>query len=401
MRLLQSVFPGFIGWRAVSLHAIALLGFGQLAACAYIPSDGPLKSDIDNEYQPRAAQHPFELVEISDATLGVLQQRDDASLAARFGGDAAPPELKLGIGDALNITIWETGSQPLFATTPITQPAGNASRGVSLPEQSVDTDGCISVPFAGRIHVAGSTLVQVEADIKAALVGKAANPQVLVTLSRNLSNTVTVVGEVTGGGRIALSPHGDRLLDVLASAGGIRAPTYETWIRLTRAGLSMRVPMAQILDNPADNVFLQPDDALLVTRQPESFTAFGATGRNAQIIFEAAHVSLIEAVAKAGGLQDQRADPRAVFLMRKEPASIGAALAGSSAVENQALMPVVYRLDLTKASGYFLAQSFAMRDGDMLFVSSAPANELQKFLTLLGLITQPAIEGAVLNSSLK
>lgn len=378
-----------------------------LGACAYIPNAGPQTRDVQNEYDPDAAQHPFVLQELSAHAIEVLKRRQEPSLAPLAAGDAAVPELEIGVGDVLALTIWEAGSQPLFAAAAPAQPAqpmtaGSASRGVTLPELTVGSDGCISVPFAGRVPVAGRSLPAAQAAIEAALRGKAQQPQVVVGFVRSLANSVTVVGEVTGGGRIPLSAHGDRLLDVLASAGGIRAPSYETWIGLTRDGVTTSVPLTRVLAEARENIVLHPGDALLVSRQPETFTAFGATGRNAQIAFDSGHLNLLQGVAKAGGLDDNRADPRGVFLLRREPRPLADAMAGSDEVGgSEPTVPVVYQLDLMRANSYFLASDFQLRDGDVLFVSTAPATELQKFLLLVGLITQPAISAAVTANATK
>ncbi|WP_439333767.1 hypothetical protein, partial [Stenotrophomonas maltophilia] len=74
----------------------------------------------------------------------------------------------------------------------------------------------------------------VQALIEAELAGKAIQPQVLVSVTKPVSQTVTVTGEVTAGARVPLSGKGDRLLDVVASAGGVRAAVSETFVRLSR-----------------------------------------------------------------------------------------------------------------------------------------------------------------------
>lgn len=382
---------------------LASLACGALSGCAYIPSAGPLTRDVENEYDASAAQHPYVLDEVSDQTIEVLRQRTDPSLSALADGETNAPDLQIGRGDALVVAIWEAGSQPLFGQVAAAdKPLAGTAHGAVLPEQPVGADGCVSIPFAGRVPVAGLSLPAAQAAIEAALRGKAAQPQVLISVAHSLAGSVTVVGEVNAGGRIALTAHGERVLDVLAAAGGIRVPTYETWVGVTRNGATTSVPLTQILKDARENILMHPGDQLLLTRQPETFTAFGATGRNAQIPFEAARVSLVEAVAKAGGLLDQRADPRGVFLLRQEPRPIAQALAGAQAIPGAApTVPVVYRLDLSRAGSFFLARDFRLRDGDVLYVSGAVANDLTKFLQLVGLITQPAIEGAVLSTTVK
>ena len=387
--------------RALAVLRAAAAGATLVAATAcgtFLPSAGPGRGAIDSE-SGSGKDRAFVLVDVSQSTLDALAQREVPSFARAFGSEASAPELTLGAGDGLLVTIWEAGTQPLFASAGAGQ---GSARGTTLPEQIVDRDGAISIPYAGRIKVAGSTLPQAQADIEKALSGKTSRPQVVVTLSRNVSNAVTVVGEAAAGGRAPLTPRGDRLLDLVASNG--RAATFETRVTLQRGSERLSMPLSAVLADPAENVFLHPGDVLIVTREPETFTAFGATGRNAQIPFDNVRVNLVEAVAKAGGLQDQRADPQGVFLFRREPGVLAAKLAATQAegpAPAGALVPVVYRLDLTRAGGYFLAHEFALQDGDVLYVSSAPANELTKFLQLLGLATQPAANGALIDNAVR
>ncbi len=90
------------------------------------------------------------------------------------------------------------------------------------------------MPFAGRIPAAGKTLPDIAAEIKRRLSRKANQPEVLVLLTRNLSSTVTVVGEVTTSTRVPLTAAHERLLDALAVAAGVKQPVNKTTIQITR-----------------------------------------------------------------------------------------------------------------------------------------------------------------------
>jgi polysaccharide export outer membrane protein len=158
--------------------------------------------------------------------------------------------------------------------------------------------------------------------------------------------------------------------------------------------------MEALVSDPAENIYAQPGDVLTLVRQPETFTVFGATGTNAQINFPSEHVTLVEAMAKAGGLQDLRSDPAGVFLMRFEPPPVVRAL-GRSVLGTgpEGTTPVVYRLDMSDAKAYFYAQRFPVEDKDVLYVANADMNELQKFFTLLNTLTGPVITGIVVKNS--
>jgi len=383
------------------MKAVAVIGVLAgviVAGCSALPTAGPTASDVKSqEVKDNLAR--FDLVDIDDNVVAALLALPAESFHVRFKKYGRPPQPKIGIGDSLVISIWEAAGGGLFGTSP-TDHVSAGSRSVTIPEQVVGRDGGISVPFADRVPAAGRLPVEVQKAIEQRLQEKAIEPQVIVTVTKSLSNSVTVAGEVVTGARVPLSLKGDRLLDLIAAAGGARAPVYETFVRLSRDGITATIPMEALVSDPAENIYAYPSDVLTLVRLPQSFTVFGATGLNTQVNFTAERMTLVEALAKAGGLQDLRSDPGGVFLFRFEPPGIVNALGrpqlhtgpdGSS--------PVVYRLDLSDAKSYFLAQRFAMHDKDIIYVANADLNELQKFFTLLNTLTGPVITGIVVKNA--
>jgi polysaccharide export outer membrane protein len=248
----------------------------------------------------------------------------------------------------------------------------------------VDANGRISVPFAGNIQAAGRTPVDIEREIVARLRGKAHQPQASVRVARNQSTNVNVVGDVANGGRIPLSPKGEKILDVLASAGGAKNPVSKTMIQLTRGDRVASMPLEAVIQDPMQNVVVQPDDVLTVYFQPYSFTAMGATGNNSELPFEATGITLSQALGRVGGLRDDRANIRGIFLFRLEdPAKLGAQLPANARLTPDGKLPVIYRLDLKDPGGFFVAQSFPMRNKDVLYVSNAPLADVQKFMNMV------------------
>jgi polysaccharide export outer membrane protein len=250
------------------------------------------------------------------------------------------------------------------------------------------------VPAAGRLPV------EVQREIERRLQEKAIEPQVILTVTRSVTNSVTVAGEVVQGARVPLSLKGDRLLDLIAATGGAKAPVYETFVRLSRDGITATIPMESLVSTPAENIYAYPGDVLTLVRLPQSFTVFGATGLNTQVNFTAERMTLVEALAKAGGLQDMRSDPAGVFLFRFEPPPIVKTLGRPQlGTGPEGSSPMVYRLDLSDAKSYFLAQRFPIHDKDIIYVANADLNELQKFFTLLNTLTGPIITGIVVKNA--
>ncbi len=175
------------------------------------------------------------------------------------------------------------------------------------------------VPYAGQIRVSGHTTTEVQTlDREPAGRQQAAQAQVLVTLVTNGSNVVYMSGDVRTPGRFPLSLAHETLLDIIALAGGPTHSPQDTLVKVNRRGREATTSLTRIQTIPAENIPVDPQDRIQVDYLPRSYLSFGATGRVAQIQFDAATVSLAEAVARVGGLDDSRANPEAVFLFRYE-----------------------------------------------------------------------------------
>jgi polysaccharide biosynthesis/export protein len=198
------------------------------------------------------------------------------------------------------------------------------------------------------------------------------------------------------GARVPISPGGDRLLQVIAAAGGAKAPVHETFVRLSRGGVSVTIALQQLVSDPAEDIYAQPGDVLTLVQVPQTFDVFGATGRNAKIPFDAEQLTLSEALGKSQGLRDDLAKPEGVFLFRYESDVVVRALDQPIAtLADGGVSPIVYRFDLRDGNTYLLAQRFPIHDKDVIFVADAPAAQIYKFFTLLNSVTGPIVTGLV------
>src|SRR6516164_9656216 len=272
--------------------------------------------------------------------------------------------------------------------------AAGERRGATIPDQQVAPDGAIGIPYAGRVPAAGRTPAEVQQTIEALLASKALQPQALVIVKKSAANVVTVTGEVVAGAGVPLSPGGDRLLQVIAAVGGAQAPVHEIFVRLSRDGVTAMIPFERLVADPAEDIYARPGDVLTLVRIPQTFSVFGATGRNTSITFDAEKLTLSEALAKSQGLRDDLANPKGVFLFRYEPASIVRALDQPLATTtHDGTSPVAYRFDFSDANSYLIADQFPVRDKDIIFVADAGAVQIQKLFTVLQTVTGPVITG--------
>jgi polysaccharide export outer membrane protein len=368
------------------------LAVAALAACAQLPRTGPTNDEIDRSAAP-AADTVIQIVDVDDRVARRLLAQRSLPLFSDTLPEAAsatpPATAPIGVGDTVEITLWEAPPATLFSPGLLADPRTVAAAGTTtLPPQLVDHDGFVTVPFAGRVRAAGQTPQSMAADIVARLRGKANQPEALVRVNR-ASSTVTVVGEVANSVRMPLTPSGERLLDALAAAGGVRQPVSKMTVQLTRGNQYQSLPLDVVIRDPKQNVRLVPGDVVTAIFQPLSYTALGATGKQEEISFEAQGISLAQALARAGGLIDNRASPQGVFVFRFEPQGALEWPRRPVRTTPEGLVPVVYRVDMRDPASFFVMQSFGVRNKDVLYVANAPAAELQKFLNLVFSVVFP------------
>jgi polysaccharide export outer membrane protein len=377
-----------------TVAACLVLSAILLGGCAsFLPSMGPSSHDIEHP-AASSARPPIQIVDVDeDVTRQLVAQRSRQlfSEVLRSTPDRLQP---MGLGDTLSVSIWEAAPATLFASVELNSTGSPApAHATTLPEQPVDGEGCITVPFAGRVPADGKTLPEIAAEIKRRLAGKANQAEVLVLQLRNVSSTVTVVGEVTTSTRVPLTATHERLLDALATAAGVRQPVNKTTIQITRGENVFALPLETIIRDPRQNIPLQAGDVITALFQPLSFTALGATGKNDEISFETQGISLAQALARSGGLIDQRSNPHGVFVFRLEAKNVSAETPRDAAAAPGDLMPVIYRVNLMDPRSLFWIQSFPIKDRDVLYVTNAPVSDLQKFLNLVFTFAYPVLTG--------
>lgn len=362
-----------------------LLLLTALAGCstfpAWLPSSGPSAAQVADLEKIDA---PILVIEVTDAVARRVTAAQKLGTFADTLSTGGAPAYVVGAGDVLEVSIWEAPPAALFGAIALDPRAGAATiRATTLPEQIVNTEGVINVPFAGTVPVAGKSPQQIEADLVHRLSGKANQPQVLVRVIRNASSNVTVVGDVATSTRMPLTARGERLLDAIAAAGGVRQPVGKITIQLSRAGKVLSMPLDSIIQDPNQNVYLQPSDVVTALFQPLSFTVLGATGKNEEVNFEAQGISLAQALARSGGVQDIRGDAQGVFVFRFEEAGVMKDWSMPLPLTPEGKVPVVYRVDLKDPRSFLVAQGFPMKNKDVVYVANAPGAELQKFLNIL------------------
>ena len=261
---------------------------------------------------------------------------------------------------------------------------------IALPNQSVDHNGYINVPYAGNVRAKGRTPAEVSQAIVESLKNRAIEPQAVVSLVEQRTSLISVLGEVNTPARFPASASGEHLLDAITRAGGPKGQGFDTWIMLERNNRRAIAPFGALVYEPSNNIFVHADDTIYVYREPQTFVVFGAHGQQGQFNFEAWRVSVAEGVAKAGGLNDTLADPGAVFLYRGETREVATQLGVDVARFEGPIIPIIYNVNFRDPAGYFLATKMQMRNKDVIYTSNAQAVEVAKALQFFRLVVATA-----------
>lgn len=374
-----------------------------LSGCALIPGAGPRDNSIQHnaELSIKVEENDvnqyhdlrYALVDVTAPLMPYLLHEATKAKAYDWPAFEAPEDIKIGVGDQLQITIYEALAGGLFVPKEAGVRPGNF---ITLPTQIVDASGMITIPYAGQIPVVGRSPAEIEAVVVERLKNRALDPQVVVTFGERGGSEISVIGRVNSARRYALNFNGERILDAIARAGGPVSQGFDTYVTLQRSGRDLTIPFDVLVQDPQKNIYLKPNDTVYLYEEPKSYMVFGAADRTGRHTFDRRELLLSEALAKAGGLRSVQADPAEMYVFRHERKTSLKKLMPS--LEEQKWekladsVPTIYKLDLRAANGFFLAQQFPVRDGDVVYVADAATVELQKFLAILSPGTSTALD---------
>ncbi len=344
-----SMIAGFLKGTMI---AAALFG---LAGCA-TPRAGPGELSISSE---SADLSGFSLVPVSADNVGqyLVVKSDDGGGTA---GVPSAPAVALSSGDVLRVKISESKEGGLFASL--------ATGGTSFENVRVDHRGTISIPYAGRVNVAGLDPQRVEQRIRGKLAGVTFEPQVYVELISDRGSSVLVSGEVKVPGRFSMMEGPMTLLDAINKAGGSTKPAHQTDVLIRRGSKVIRVPLSTV--QAGNNKQLRSGDEVILEADAKVFNALGAVAKTGQVEFSKSNPTLLDALSQVGGLANDTASTTGVFVFRiREPH----AWEDEKGVWHEG--PVIFRFNMSKPETMFLAQAFGIKPDDTIYITNAPSVE--------------------------
>ena len=336
-----------------------------------LPRSGPNKKEILSSSVEQAGDSFIVPVDARVTRLTAVETSSGFPASFRSAGVVGSDDVRPG--DKLSLRIWENVDQGLLAI--------QGANATGLTEVQVDGAGFVFVPYAGRIKAAGNSTEELRRIITEKLAEQTPDPQVEVARVAGDGATVSVMGDIGCQGVYAIERPTRTLSSMIARAGGVEVDPQIAQVTVTRGGHNGTARLIDIYDNPDMDIALRPGDVILVEADPRSFTAMGATGAQTRVKFESANLTAIEALAQVGGLQTNSADPKGIFVLRDEIASVANAVLGRKDLKGP--QRVAYVLNLTEPDGLFNARDFMIRDGDTIYVTEAPYVRWQKTLAVL------------------
>ncbi len=356
--------------RTATLPRLAALLLILVAGGCTLPRSGPTAGEI-RANDPGSG---VRIVDVSSAVARAALSEDPLGFGADFLGADAVAADGISPGDRVSVTVWENVDTGLLA--------GVGQKVTALDEIQVDAQGRIFVPYVGLIPAAGRSPDALRKDITAALQDQTPDPQVEVRRLSGIGSTVSVMGSVATQGVYPIEAPTRRLSGMLAQAGGVSIVPDVAQVKVERGGRTGRVWLQDLYDNPRNDIALRAGDRIIVEQDRRSFTALGAATGQRRVNFTKRDLSVIEALADAGGLDGRSADPTGIFVFRVEGPEVARRVTAQPDIAGATR--IAYVIDLTKPAGLFAAREFIVRDEDTIYVTEAPLAAWSRVLALAG-----------------
>lgn len=219
---------------------------------------------------------------------------EDVALPSYWDNQPPAADYLVGNGDVLAITI--NG----VAATVASEAAGGAAG--PTRQTRVDGNGMISLPYVGRVQVAGLSQAQIETELARIFSKYIKDVWVLVDVVEYRSQQVYLLGSFINPGPRPLD-RPTTLLRGLAVGGGVTPDADLTSARLIRDNKVLPVDFLDILKqgNLTRNVWLRADDTIYIPdNKSRNVFIFGAVGTPGMQPMPGGNLTLGQSLAAAG-----------------------------------------------------------------------------------------------------
>ena len=324
------------------------------------------------QYVPADANNPPQGV-ITPITPALVQAQIQsqprgipAEVQALFG---EPKPYTIGPSDVIGIVVYDHPELLPNAGAVISQqvdPTGITA----APGFIVSADGEVTFPHVGRIKLAGLTEIEAAELLTRRLARVIKDPQVTVRIQSFRSRRAYVEGEVRTPGTQIFTDVPMTLPEAINRAGGITPNGDRSFVTLTRSGQTTVINLMQLQEAGVNTnrILLQNGDLITVRNRDESKVyVMGEISKPSAIVMHNGRLSLNQALGEAGGPSLTTANTGQIYVIRNSAA-------GS---------PAVFHLNASAPSALALADTFALRARDVVYIDPVPLVNWNRIISLV------------------
>jgi polysaccharide export outer membrane protein len=260
------------------------------------------------------------------------------------------------------VTVWDHPE----LTLPLGQYRTDAATGLVVGE-----DGQIFYPYIGRVKVSGLTVLQARELLTARLDKVLQRPQVDVKILTFRSQKVFIGGEVKTPAVYNITDIPFTLAEAVNRAGGFLPTADQSRVVVSRGDRTWTLDFLALLaqGNRIGQILLKDGDSVHVYHRDEAPVYLLGELRNPRSVpAYNGKLSLAQAISEAGGIANQSADARSIYVFRRGKAE--------NAVD-------VFQLDAFNPVAMVLADRFALQPRDVVYVDAGPLVRWNRVISLI------------------
>ncbi len=274
---------------------------------------------------------------------------------------------RIGPGDVIGIVVYDH-PEIVFSGIPATTVADPASVSPA-PGFIVSNTGQLSFPYVGALKVEGMTVQELENTLVRRLSRVFKDPQLSVRVQAFRSKRAYIEGEVKTPGLMVFSDIPMTLAEALNRAGGLQTTGDRSAVTLTRDGKTTQLDLMAMAEAGIDatRIPLKSGDMIMVRgRDERKVTVMGEVSQQTGVLMRNGKLSLNDALTEVGGVNLTTANPRQIYVIRNE-------------VDGQS----IFHLDARTPTALALAENFALRPKDVVYVDPVPLVQWNRVLNLI------------------
>jgi polysaccharide export outer membrane protein len=363
------------GWRRL-LPALGLL---MVQGCAVVTTPGFDYADPKTrtsitlgQYVPADADNPPQgvVTPITPALVQAQLQNRPTQIPAEVARLFAEPKpYTIGPSDIIGIVVYDHPELLPSAGAVISQQADPTGIS-SAPGFIVSSAGEVTFPYVGRVKVAGLTEIEASELLVSRLARVIKDPQVTVRIQSFRSRRAYVEGEVRTPGTQIFTDIPMTLPEAINRAGGITPAGDRSFVTLTRNNETTLINLMQLqeLGISPNSILLQPGDLVTVRNREEGKVyVMGEILRPSALLMRNGRLSLNEALGEAGGPNLVTANMGQVYVIRNKTQG----------------GPAIFHLNASAPSALALADTFALRPRDVVYIDPVPLVNWNRIISLI------------------